>query len=70
MSGLHKGEGVKNGNLSLLYANILHGCPLRPCLTHTLDQIGRLELSLAHVNRATQGSQSFLDRSNFNNSSY
>ena len=52
------------------YVHAIELNSIRPLLTYTLDQIGRLELSHAHVNRATQGSQSFLDRSNFNNSSY
>ena len=61
-------SGALRATLNHVHAIELNS--IRPLLTHTLDQIGRLELSLAHVNRATQGSQSFLDRSNFNNSSY
>ena len=61
-------SGALRATLNHVHAIELNS--VRPLLTHTLDQIGRLEMSLADVNRATQGSQSFMDRSNVNNSIY
>ena len=46
-------SGALRATLNHVHAIELNS--IRPLLTHTLDQIGRLELSLAHVNRATQG---------------
>ena len=63
---------VQSGSLRATLNNV-HAIELnsvRPLLTHTLDQINRMELSLAHASRLAEGSQSTLNSSHYNNSFY
>ena len=62
---------VQSGALraTLNYVHAIELNSVRPLLTHTLDQIHRLEMSVADAHRASQGSQSTLNSSSLMNNS-
>ena len=65
---------VQSGALraTLNHVHTLELNSVRPLLTHTLDQIYRLEMAASEATRLTQASQGGLDRSSMllNNSLY